>query len=513
MKTTAIAQRWSTFIYLTVLSLAVLTLGACGGGGGGGGGGGAGQTPGATPTAGLSNGMIEGFGSVIVNGVKFEVEGAEVEFEHGTTVVISGATQTLHLNEGMQVEVEGSFDDNGRTGTATRIRVDDELEGEIAAGSMSVNGVTGILSFSILGQTVLAVPGVTFIDDSSPLNGQLANLAEGQFVEVHGLPDGAGTIQATFIEYKAADQASFDLSGEGELELTGAISAMTSATLFTVGSQQIDAGSATIDGPLAVGTLVEVKGTLSGSTLMASLVHVEDGLANQAAKVEIEGLVRNLDTPTAGQFSLNGQQVDYTGATFMGGVQADLINGLKVEAEGPIASGLLLATKVKFKDSFRYEGAMTELNPNSYSIDVPGGATLTLLVDPAIARIDAGLDPTTRNLKVRARIASGSTLVATRLSDGGNLDGRQIFEAPVVDFSLAADSVELLDNGSGLSVGLINVDTSTINDINHPSGSDFQIEDRVVSKAAFYQALNVGDRVKARYDNGSWDQIEIELEN
>lgn len=506
MERTIRDQRWRWFFSFTLLSLAVLVLGACGGGGGGGG------TSGSSSVAGIASGTIEGFGSVIVNGVKFEVEGAEVEFEHGTTVVISSATQTLHLNEGMQVEMTGSFDDNGQTGNVTRILVDDELEGEISG--LTTNATTGITSFTILGQTVLAVEGMTFVDPGSPLNGQLANLQNGQFVEIHGLPDGAGTLQATFIEYKAADQAGFDLSGEGELELTGTITAMGPGSSFSIGSQLVDPSSATVDGPLAVGTLVEVKGSLNGATLEATLVHVEDGLGNQLAKVEIEGLVRNLDNPVSGQFTLNGQAVDYGSAIFMGGVQADLINGLKVEAEGPITAGVLQARKIKFKDSFRYEGAVTELNANTLSISVPGGGTLTVLYDgSSMTRVEAGLNFATSNVKLRARIVNGSTLMASRLKDGGNLDNRQIFEAPVVDFSLAADSVELLDDGSNSGIGLIDVDTSTINDVGHPSGSDFQIEDTEVSKVAFYQALNTGDRVKARYDNGAWDQIEIEIED
>ncbi len=503
MKTKMIEKHWITYFSLIVLSFAVLLLGACGGGGSS-----SSNPPGATPVAGLASGTIDGFGSVIVNGVKFEVEGAEVEFEHGVTVIISGATQTLHLNEGMQVEVEGSFDDNGQTGTATRIIVDDELEGDITA--ISTNLDTGVVTFTILGQTVLAVPGATFIDDSAPLFSDINNLDVGQFVEVHGLPDGLGTIQATFIESKALGLAGFDgvQNDERELELTGVITSMGTGTL-TIGSQLVDTTSALIDGPLSIGTLVEVKGTLNGTTLEATLVHIEDGFGNQMAKIDLEGLVRNLDNPTAGQFSLNGQQVDYSSATFFGGVQADLINGLKVEAEGPIVNGLLVARKIKFKDSFRYEGAVTQVNDSTLSISVPGGGTLTVLVDPGMTQSET---LTTANAKIRARIVDGSTLVATRVQNGGS-DNRQIFEGPVVDFSLAADSVELLDDGTKAGIGLIDVDTSTINDVTHPSGSDFEIEDVKVSKAAFYQALNVGDRIKARFDNGFWDQIEIELED
>ena len=131
------------------------------------------------------------------------------------------------------------------------------------------------------------------------------------------------------------------------------------------------------------------------------------------------------------------------------------------------------------------------------------------MVDTAIM-VDGGSLTANNDIKLRARIADGSNLIAIRISDGGSPNGRQIFEGPVAAFNQANDSVELLNNGTG--GGLVEVDTSTINDITHPSGSDFEIEDAKVSKAAFYQALNVGDRVKARFD-GSWDQIEIELED
>jgi len=503
MKAQVKTNNWTTWINLVVLSIAVAILSACGGGGGGGG-----STLGST--SGLTSGQIEGFGSIIVNGVKFEVEGAQVEFEHGQTVIISNATQTQHLQEGMQVEVEVEFNDNGRTGTATRIIVDDELEGEISG---LTTAATGVVTFSVLGQTVVAIPGMTNIDDSSPLSNSLGNLANGQFVEVHGLPDGNGTIQATFIEYKAADQASFESlsNGEGEYEVTGAITALGAGSTFDIGSLTVDYSGTTPDGTLAVGTLVEVKGTLNGGTLEATRVHVEDGLGIDVAKVEIEGLVRNLDNPVSGQFSLNGQIVDYSSATFFGGVAADLRNGLKVEAEGPIEGNVLFATKIKYKDSFRYEGMASEDSATQLSLSVPApaGGTLTVILDSSISRIEGGINYATDPVKIRARIVSGATLIATRVDSGGNND-RQIFEAPVVSFSQANDSVELLDDGSQSGVGLIEVNTATIS---QSPPSNFEIEGTPVPKATFYSNLSVNDRVKARYRNGEWDQIEIQLED
>jgi hypothetical protein len=505
MKAQATEQWWTTLLNLLVLTIVTALLTACGGGGGGS------STSGST--SGLSSGQIEGFGSVIVNGVKFEVEGAEVEFEHGKTVVISSATQTLHLNEGMQVKVEGSFNSNGSTGTASRIIVDDELEGAISG--LTVDGTTGIATFTVLSQTVVAVPGQTHVDDSAPLNSNLSNLQNGQYVEVHGLPDGNGTLQATFIEYKAADQSSFEnlSDDEGEYEVTGAITAMGAGSTFNIGSLLVDYSGTTPDGPLAVGTLVEVKGALNGSTLEATRVHVEDGLGDDVAKVEVEGLIRDLDNPVSGQFTLNGQIVDYSSAIFIGGLQADLINGLKVEAEGPIDGGVLFAVKVKFKDSFRYEGMATANSATQLSISVPApaGGTLTVYIDTSMTDVDleSGHNYATDPVKIRARIVSGSTLVATRLNSGGDSD-RQEFEAPVVAFSQASDTVELLDDGTNNGTGLIVVDTSTI-DQSPPS--DFEVDDVPVSRTTFYANLHIGDRVDARYRDGAWDEIEIEDED
>ncbi len=486
----------------SILVVSIALLSACGGGGSSG----SGITPGTT-TSGVTSGEIEAFGSIIVNGVKFEVEGAQVETEHGVTTIISGATQTQHLHEGMQVEVEVEFNDDGKTGTATRIVIDDELEGEVTGLSTDPSG---IVTFQILGQTVKAMPGSTHIDDTV-LNGQLANLADGMFVEVHGLPDGNGTIQATFIEWKAATLTDFNnLPGnEGEFEATGTITTIPGANQFTMGSLLVDYTGVIPDGPLAVGTLVEVKGTLNAGTLEATRVHVEDGFGANLAKIEVEGLVRDL---TATTFTLKGQLVDYSSATFYGGTSADLANGLKVEAEGPIVAGTLQAVKVKFKDNFRYEGMATKQADSSWRIENPDptGTDLTVWID-AMTEDDAnaGADPaaTTRNLRIRARQMQGAELIATRTQDNGGNATRQIFEATLM---VKTDpNLQLLNDGSG-SAGLLGFDTTITADL---QATDFEIEDVPTSRAAFMAALTVGDRVKARYDGGNEDQIEIELDD
>jgi len=503
--TTNSMGKFQEWVLASILVVSIALLSACGGGGSSGGG----TTPGTT-TSGVTSGEIEAFGSIIVNGVKFEVEGAEVETEHGVTSIISGATQTQHLHEGMQVEVEVEFNDDGRTGTAKRIIIDDELEGEVTG--LTADPDSGIVTFVILGQTVSALPGSTQIDDTVLL-GNLSNLADGMFVEVHGLPDGNGNLRATFIEWKAANLTDFNnLPGnEGEFEVTGAISTILAGNQFMIGSQLVDYTGVTPDGTLAAGTLVEVKGTLNAGTLEATRVHVEDGFGNNLPKIEVEGLVRNL---TATTFTLKGQLVDYGSANFYGGVEADLANGLKVEAEGPIVNGTLLAVKVKFKDNFRYDGAATKQANGSWLIDNPDPAGTDLIIwldnmtdDDANAAGDA--TSTTRDIRFRARQMQAEELLAIRTQNGSGGGGgsRQEFEAIVM---VKGDPViEMLDDGNG-NGGLLSFDTTITAVL---QATDFQIEDVGTSRDGFMAALTVGDRVKARYDAGVEDQIEIELDD
>ncbi|HEX9776754.1 MAG TPA: DUF5666 domain-containing protein [Geopsychrobacteraceae bacterium] len=471
---------------LTLAVVAMLILAGCGSSGSSG--------TSAVSTPGLSAGQIEGFGSVIVNGVKFEVEGAELEFEDGSLVTLTEGTQQLHLSEGMEVEIEGTFDDNG-TGSASRMSIDSTLDGPISG----LGQAGDVFTFTILGQTVVAVNGATLVDNTV-LGGSLNNLADGMVIEVHGLPDGAGTVQASFIEWKAASAG--DLP-PNSFELTGRATQLT-ATTFLVGTQLVDfTGVIPRDGILQEGSLVEVKGDLDGTTFVAIDVELKDGFDDQA-KTEIEGLISDLNTG-AGTFMIRGQLVDYNNAQFMGGVEADLLNGLKVEAEGPISNGVLLAVKIKFKDNFRYEGDSSLLG-NTLTIANPGGPDLTITIDSNLTR--DGSAGAGGQVKVRARQTAGANLVATRVEDGGNAD-RQIFEAQVA--RIADPLVEILADGSG--GGVIVIDTATI--LPDDSGSNFEIEDVETTRAAFFAALQVGDIVKARWDvaDSRWDNIEIELDD
>ncbi len=103
---------------LKLVGLACALLVACGGSGGGVGGidpgggiGGSGMT---------SSGSISAFGSIFVNGVEYETNGAMI------TVDGDSATEA-DLGLGMVVLVIGTVNDDGVTGTAEQVIFDDEV--------------------------------------------------------------------------------------------------------------------------------------------------------------------------------------------------------------------------------------------------------------------------------------------------------------------------------------------------------------------------------------------------
>jgi len=506
-----IAQRFSITrqrILWSVLIVGVVLLSACGGGGGSG-------SSGASSTAGVSSGEIEAFGSILINGVKFEVEGAEVETEHGVTTVISTATQTLHLHEGMHIELEGGFDDNGRTGTATRVRINDELEGPVTAASATGGDMR---MFTVLGQTVVAMRGVTQVSDSTlqPVL-SIDDISVADFIEVHGLPDGSGNLQASFIKIEGP---------ENEVELTGAIDAGTfiAGSYLEINGQPVNYSDVIVDfPPLAAGMLVEVRGTLNAQNEVdASSIHVEDGPGANLARVEIEAILRNLDTAVK-TFSLNGQTVSYASATFFGGKENELQNGLKIEAEGPVnASGVLVARKVKFKESVRLEGfASWNAGADTLEYPNPTGTTLLMRVTSEMTR---GIVPSADGTyRTRGRQLHGEALAANRIDSGNNADRLKV-KASVVAYDETNGTVDMLEDDLNPGSGLVRfvANPGTIYKIDNGSSED------VISRETFFSTLaTVIDSalVEARFRypadltspptsfNGNWDEIVIELDD
>ena len=323
--------------HILLIGITMFALVACGTGDLGGlAGGGIGGT-------GISVGKITAFGSVFVNGVKFETAGA--------TITIDGQTAMNgqdDLEIGMIVAVEGTFNVDGVRGTAKSIKFKDNLEGPVT----STNTTNTLM---VLGQTVVA-DATTDIYGANSAKITFAAILTGDTVEVSGFVDSTGVIHATYIKVKGS-------AGAGEIELKGTISELdVTPGTFKIGTLVVDYSGAQIEvtDSLQNGLFVEVKSNAEpiGGMLIASKVEAEDEIFSIAGegegeKAELEGVVTSVtNLVSENKFEVNGQPVQITSATHFEGntSQAEIILGARLEVEGTVdANGVLIAKEISIE--------------------------------------------------------------------------------------------------------------------------------------------------------------------
>jgi len=349
---------------ITVSALLAAGMVACGGGGGDGGTGSGGNTggprPGGIDGVGRATGAITGFGSIIVNGVKFSTTSATFRIEDSP-----GSESELEVGD--VVEIEGRISDDGTTGTASVVSFNDSVEGPVSDVSLATSTLV------VLGQTV-RVTGTTVFDDAFATP-SLAGIQAGDVVEVSGFPDAGGAIVATRVEPKPAG---------GTYELFGVVSGLdANARRFSLSTTVVDYASATLsDGSPSNGACVEVKGNAFASgVLTATRVEVKacNGTVASGDRGEVEGIITRFASAT--DFSIGTRSIT-TGATttYEGGTSADLRLNVKVEAEGSFnAAGVLVAKKVEFKKetSARLLGTVDAINTANSSVTIFGVTVLT----------------------------------------------------------------------------------------------------------------------------------------
>jgi uncharacterized protein DUF5666 len=270
-------------------------------------------------------------GSVDLNGVHYDDTQAIVTADDGSKT-------TAFLADGMTVKVKGTVNADGRSGVAEKVEVASEARGAIitkGTDTVEVHKQTVLID----GGTVLA-GGVTGI----------GSLTVADNIEVHGGRDDTGVIHATRVEKLAA---------AGVDEVRGAVSGKT-ATQFNIGSLPVTFDAASTVMVPAGATFVDgdiVQVHLSGSTATRIAVEKLDEFeAAEGGELSFEGIISGY-TSTTSAFKVGSQQVKLgASARIIGGVLLDLIDGMKVEAEGHTATGgILNAEKVTIKDSIRLE--------------------------------------------------------------------------------------------------------------------------------------------------------------
>lgn len=296
----------------------------------------------------VTRGTIDGFGSVIVNGVRFNTDNTAFDVKE-----TSGMQSDLRV--GQVVTITGSY--NGSNGVATSLSYDVSLEGPVT----SIDAAAG--TFVVLGQTV-ATNSLTVFEDVT-----LATLAVGNAVEVSGFIGADGQLLASFVER--------DDDVDGKVELRGEIANLDeNAQTFTVRTQLIsyaDVAEWDLEGAaLANGLPVEVEGTVdTEGTLVAIKVEAEDDdRFERDTEVKLKGLISGLDA-AAGQFMLNGMTVVWNSRTEFDDLSAaDLADNLLVEVEGTVnADGVLVADEIEAEDvpEIEIEAPLTAVTPDAGS--------------------------------------------------------------------------------------------------------------------------------------------------
>jgi Domain of unknown function (DUF5666) len=362
---------------------ALLLATACGGG--------SGDMPSGSA---FTQGTINGFGSVIVNGIRFDDSAAQVLDDDGQP------HSSGDLKLGMNVDVDsGDIDRGSNSAKANRIRFGAAIVGPVSAISTTTTPQT----LTVLDETV-EVSSTTVFDNS--LVGGIAAIQVGDILAVHALfdtasghylakriePDPAATVfkvrgivanldaaamtfmvGSALIDFSGVPAASLPTLANGlrvrvrlqtaknsagawvaisiqadrqqmedrdEAEVRGTITDFTSTASFSVNGLPVDASKAAFpDGTAGIvkGAMVEVEGAIVNGVLVASKVELEDRHHDNDAN-ELHGAISNLDT-TAQTFVVRGVTVHYSATTvFKDGTQANLANGVMVEVKGMLSA-------------------------------------------------------------------------------------------------------------------------------------------------------------------------------
>jgi hypothetical protein len=335
------------------------------------------QTSSSAPTAVapapvLTKGMVTGFGSVIVNGVHYDVKSADIE--------IDGESQVeSDLGVGQIVIISGDVDADGIHGKAKKLHA----ESQLIAPVDSIDTVTGVII--ALGQTIL-INADTFYED----NLTAATLKVGDLIRISSYTNADGKLVATRIEIKKG-------ATPENLQLTGKVADLNTTTMtFTLNGKTVDYSKATLaDLPnktLLNDMIVRVRGSVVNDVFVAignvhasslDIKHNDDAKDN--LRMEVGGLIKDLVSNTS--FMLGDVKVMLSADTkFEGGAAADLANGILAKVKGKLnPDRSISASKVKLIFKVRVEdmGLVQSIDLTKNTVTV-NGVTFEVTVDTSL---------------------------------------------------------------------------------------------------------------------------------
>jgi hypothetical protein len=446
----------------------------------------------------VSRGLITGFGSVYVNGVRFHTGSTQFSIDDD-----GGAESDLRV--GMIVTVKGSKSDDGVNGQATHISYDNELKGPVTSIVYDNADPTlaTMATLGILGQPV-TVNRDTTIDDDGGLTFETIKVND--VLEVNGYANASGLL-ATHIELQA-DASEIEIKGYidvGSLILLDSFAINGFPVSYDGTTELDDIGS------LVEGLFVEVKGelNLAGDTLIASKIEGEhEGLDGDMDDAEVQGMIDDYDS-NEDTFTILGQQIDVTGAELYPATLV-LADDLIVEAEGHIIDGILYADEVKQK------GKKIKVYATLWAIGMDGTDSISFkfnLADINSTDIITALvnhqteleDDITDTDIVLGDLSEGDFVEMEAFDDGTGIINAVEIERKNPDEIRIVAPVDSWDKANQ-KVVLLGVEFNL-------SAASYENEfDQNISADTFYNSLSQGEFVKIKDtdSNGVFDKAELD---
>lgn len=494
-------NRKLTYGSLSIVAASVLY--ACGGGGGGTAGIGGTGSAGIGGTGISADGAITGFGSVFVNGIRFDTDGANI-------MIDDTLASENDLALGMIVRVDGTVNargaDGSRTGNARNIRFDSVIEGPVAT-SPQANADGTEKTFSVLGvmvavdeRSTVFRSGVTF-----------ANVAINNRLDISGFFDANGVLRATYV---ALDEPAFS-PGVSEVEARGVVENVNGNSFDlrlapgVIIMVNINGSTNLSDLPnnmVVNGLRVEVEGTIAslGATTINAREVEDERFDDDVDNFSITGSISNFMSNT--QFNIGNLPINASGARFSpASLGTNLGNGAVVQAEGRVVNGTLIADSIEQRRGNvemesrvqavdQANNVITMMFPNDQSINV--NVTFSTQFDDdddnGSQQFNINDIRTGELLEIEGYLVGGAVFASEieRDDDNNNIE----LQGPVGAFNPIEQSLTIL--------GV----TFTTN-----GGTEFEDDDNGISVSDFFSRVMIGDVVEIE-DNGVGDGIADEVE-
>lgn len=441
------------------------------------------QVEGGIQGTGFSIGLLTGFGSVYVNGKRFDTTGAEF--------VVNGITSTESaLQKGMLVRVDGEWRLNGE-GNADEVVYDDTLRGPINLVNWDGNEfTTGTISMleqevTVSSQTVFA--GTTRLDLGTNVN-----------VRISGWNLGNGNFQASLVEK----------INSTDIEVEGVISDLYEAEqTFVINGLKIQYSDTTdfAEGlTLSDGLSVEVEGTLAGGVVSAEEIDFDDQTrfyrGDDGDDIDLSGPITSVNAAN-NTFVHTGLTIRWDDKTdFEDGLEAaDLTEGFFVRVEGEWRNGTLVAEEIEPREAdAEVEARVTAIDSDLRQLIV-GGVTVqvgddTLIVDDEDDQRIAFSD-----------LATGDFLEVEGLdrTDGA---GNPILRAIQIEREDEDEDVFTVEGRLSAKTGSISGGTLTVLGVTVNVDGDTKFEDKT------FDDLEAGDTVEVEYQPDGEGFLAIEVE-